>query len=146
MTNAELVRRYIAALIDQDTAELGKLRHKDWIARWPQSGEVVRGHDNMTQIFGNYPGGPPRLSERGNLVGSEDRWALSPLGSPYRVAGDGDSWWGDWNVTYPDGREWYTTILVELRDGQVYRETEYWSEPFEAPKWRSQWVEPLTGT
>ena len=34
MTNAELARRYIAALIDQDTTELGKLRHKDWIARW----------------------------------------------------------------------------------------------------------------
>ena len=33
--------------------------------------------------------------------------------------------------------------LLELRDGKIWRETTYWAEPFDAPAWRRQWVEPL---
>ena len=142
MTNAEVVREYIAAQIALDLDGLSKLRHPDWVARWPQSGEVVRGDANMRQIIENYPGGAPRLTT-GRLIGSEDRWATSPVGGAYRVAGEGDSWFADYMITYPDGREWFTTILMEIRDGLIYRETEYWSEPFDPPAWRSAWVEPL---
>ena len=44
-------------------------------------------------------------------------------------------------VTYPDGRDYLAVALLALRDGLVHREVTYWSEPFEAPPWRSQWVE-----
>ena len=30
---------------------------------------------------------------------------------------------------------------MELRDGQVYREVVYWAVPFDAPSWRSPWVD-----
>jgi hypothetical protein len=77
------------------------------------------------------------------MVGSEDRWVTSPLGGAYRVSGDGDSWWGEWRMTYPDGRTWFTVQLIELRDGKVWRETTYWAEPFDAPEWRRQFVDRL---
>ena len=31
--------------------------------------------------------------------------------------------------------------ILEIRDGKVARETDYFSQPFPAPQWRAQWVE-----
>ena len=57
------------------------------------------------------------------------------------VAGSGDFWWSEWRVTYPDGEHYLCVDLVELRDGKVWRETVYWATPFDAPAWRSPWVD-----
>jgi ketosteroid isomerase-like protein len=141
MTNAEVVRRYLAAQVDHDYATQGELRHKEWTAVWPQSGEMVRGDANMRAILENYPGGPPNLAPEGKLIGSEDRWAVSPLGGAYQVAGEGENWWGEWQITYPDGKKWRVINMIEMRDGKIYRETSFWAEPFAAAPWRSQWTE-----
>jgi ketosteroid isomerase-like protein len=143
MTNEEVVRRYAQAQVENDVRTMEALRHPEWVAEWPQSGEVVRGSDNNRAIMENYPGGAPRLTKQRRLVGSEDHWATSPVGGAYRIAGNGESWWGEWQMVYPDGRTWATIILLELRDGKIWRETEYWAEPFPAPAWRTQWVEKL---
>ena len=144
MTNAEVVRRYLAAQVDHDYETQGALRHADWTALWPQSGETVRGDVNMRAILEHYPGGAPTLAREGKLVGSEDRWAVSPLGGAYRVAGEGEKWWGDWQITYPDGKTWRVIMLIELREGRIYRETSFWAEPFAPAAWRAQWVELST--
>ena len=144
MTNEELVRAYAAAVVANDQPTIARLRHRDWTAVWPQSGEVVRGTENDFAINRAYPGGVPQLLPEGRLHGTEDRWVTSPLGGgAYRVAGEGETWVGEWRMRYPDGRVWLTVIIIELRDGQVWRETSYWAEPFEAPAWRAQWVERL---
>ena len=40
------------------------------------------------------------------------------------------------------GERIYTPVLIiELRDGKMWRDTRYYAEPFEAPEWRTQWVE-----
>jgi hypothetical protein len=31
---------------------------------------------------------------------------------------------------------------MEFRDGKVVRETQYFADPFEAPQWRRQWIQP----
>jgi hypothetical protein len=41
------------------------------------------------------------------------------------------------------GRIYHAAGVVELRDGRIWRETRYYVEPFEAPAWRSQWVERM---
>jgi hypothetical protein len=146
MTNEQVVRRYAEAVVAQDYDEIARLRHPDWTAVWPQSGELVRGSENDLAITRNYPGGEPQLLPEGRLLGSEDRWAVSPLGGgAYRVAGEGEVWMGQWRMRYPDGRVWFTILLFELRDGLIWRETAYWAEPLEAPAWRAQWVERVSG-
>ncbi|HUG48144.1 MAG TPA: nuclear transport factor 2 family protein [Candidatus Limnocylindria bacterium] len=142
MTNEQVVRQYAEAMMRHDFDTLARLRHPEWTAVWPQSGEVVRSSAMDRQMMESYPGGMPSLAQQ-RLVGSEDRWALSPLGGVYRVAGEGENWWGEWRMTYPEGRTWFTLVLIELRDGKVYCETVYWAEPFEAPEWRAQFVERL---
>jgi hypothetical protein len=144
-TNDELVRQYAEALMRFDYDTMDALRHPDWTAFWPQSGEVIRGTSNDRQIGEHYPGGHPRIVQT-RLVGSEDTWALSPLGGLYRVAGEGENWWGEWQQIYPDGRTYFTVDLFELRDGQVFRETIYWAERFEPPAWRAPWVERPAAT
>ena len=144
MTNEEVVRRYAGAMVTQNHETLDELRHAEWTAIWPQSGEVVRGSANDRQIMERYPGGAPRLLPEGRLMGSEDRWVVSPLGGgAYRVAGEGEVWMGEWRMAYPDGRMWFTIVLLELRYGKVWRETVYWAEPFAAPEWRAEWVERI---
>lgn len=140
VSNDDLVRRYTEALMRFDYDMMDALRHPDWTAYWPQSGESVRGSANDRQIGEHYPGGHPQMVHT-RIVGSEDRWAVSPLGGVYRVAGEGENWWGEWQQIYPDGRIYYTVTLIELRDGKVFRETIYWAEPFDPPAWRAPWVE-----
>jgi len=32
-------------------------------------------------------------------------------------------------------------MILELKDGRIWRDRRYYSEPFEAPEWRARWVE-----
>jgi SnoaL-like protein len=139
-TNEEIARRYARAASDGDDDALAALRAADWQVRWPQSGEVVHGSDAFRAISDNYPGGRP-TSHVERIVGVEDRWVVTASNTVLQLAGDGDFWWGEWQMTYPDGRTWNCIDLLELRNGKVWRETVYWAAPFEAPAWRRQWVE-----
>ena len=137
----EIVERYAAASARHDLAELARLRHPEWSVDWPQSGERVRGSEHFAQIIESYPGGTPSI-EVTRIVGSEDRWVLTPGNTVVRVDGSGDFWWGEWTMTYPAGDAYHVVSLIELRDGRVFRERVYWAPPFEAPEWRRPFVEP----
>ena len=36
-----------------------------------------------------------------------------------------------------------TVSIMEFRNGKVVHETQYFADPFEAPAWRSQWVQQI---
>ena len=141
-TNDEVVRRYVELLKAPDDNEFDLLRHSDWTAEWPQTGERVRGHANDRAIQNNWPGGGP-TAQTERIVGAEDRWVATPAHTILRVVGSGDSWWVAGTVAYSDGSTWFVAILLELRDAQVFRETWYFAPPSEAPAWRARWVEPI---
>ena len=138
-SNEDIARRYAEASCRRDVGAMLALRHPDWQAIWPQSGERVPSSADYVQIVDNYPGGYP-TSEVERVVGANDRWVVTPSNTVQLIAGSGDFWWSEWKMTYPDGRRYFCVELIELRDFQVWRETVYWAEPFEAPDWRSQWV------
>jgi hypothetical protein len=139
-SNEEVVRRYVDALNTHDGDALRVLRCPDWTEDWPQSGERVRGHDNDQKISDNWPGGRPTpLAD--HVVGTADRWVVTPAFTLQRIVGSGDFWWGDGKVAYPDGSTWFFVALLELRDGKMLHETWYFALPFEAPEWRATWVE-----
>lgn len=140
LTNQEVVERYARASAGNDLAALERLRHPDWTVDWPQSGERVHGNESFAEIVRLYPGGRPS-TEVSRIIGSEDRWVVSPGNTVVKVVGSGDVWWGEWRMTYPDGQVYHVVDLIELRDGLVRRETVYWAPPFEAPAWRSPFVE-----
>jgi ketosteroid isomerase-like protein len=142
-SNEEVVRQYFAAHVAHDYDLVGTLRDADWTTEWPQSGERVRGHANDRAIMDNWPGGLPTA---GNIrvVGSEDRWVMTPAFTMQRVVGNGDFWWGDGTASYPDGGSWFVAALLEVRNGKILRETWYFAPPLEPPAWRAPWVERTT--
>jgi hypothetical protein len=142
LTNEQVLHRYLDAHRRRDTDELGRLRAADWYQDWPQSGERVRGHANDTALMQNWPGGVPKAGE-GRVIGSEDRWVMTPSMTYQRIVGSGDYWWFEGTGSYPDGSTWFTTAVVEVHDGQVHHETWYFGPTLEAPAWRAPWVERI---
>jgi len=141
VSTREVVERYMAAL-PGDQATLRALRHEDFVEDWPQSGERIRGADRMAQIDAHYPGGMPT----GNLeriVGSEDRWIMTPAFTLLRVTGSGDAYTALARANYPDGTLWYVVTLLEVRDAKIARATTLFAPQLEAPAWRAEWVERL---
>ena len=99
-----------------------QLLHDDFVQEWPQSGERIIGRDNAIAIEQSFPGGLPTMRFR-------------------RTLADGDLAVLEVELTYADGSRYLGASILELRDGKVVRETDYYAQPFQAPEWRAQWVE-----
>lgn len=123
--NRRVVERLIECLNDRDIAVMDELFHEDAVMDWPQSGEKVRGGDNRRAIYGAFP--------------------QLPTITPRRIIGSGDLVIAEASLDYGGGAVYATVFIFELRDGKIARETAYWAEPFEAPAWRSRWVEVSSG-
>jgi hypothetical protein len=98
--------------------------HEDFVQEWPQSGERIVGGDNAIAINQNYPGGLPTMRFRRTLAGGD----LAVL---------------EVELTYADGSRYLGVSVLELRDGKVAKETDYFAQPFQAPQWRAQWVQRM---
>jgi hypothetical protein len=99
-----------------------ELRHEDFVADMPQSGERIRGRDNMRAMQRAFP--PDR----------------TPTFRVRRITGGGDVWTVEAIGDY-GGETYLVVVIFEFRDGRIIRETRYYPQPFEAPEWRSHWVE-----
>jgi hypothetical protein len=103
-------------------AEEYEIRHEDYLMEMPQSGERIRGRQNMRAFQEAYPN-PPTMQLRRVIV-REGLWVVEIV-SDY------------------GGRVYNSVLIIELRDGKMFRDTRYYAEPFEAPAWREQWVERM---
>jgi len=99
-----------------------ELRHEDYVMEMPQSGERIRGRDNMRKFQESYPN-PPTMQLRRVII-RDNLWVVE-LVSDY------------------GGRIYHPVLIIELSDGKMVRDTRYYAEPFEAPQWRAQWVERI---
>jgi hypothetical protein len=93
------------------------------ICDYPQSGERILGRHNLQALRGHHPGKPSGFNVK-------------------RMFGKGGLWVTEYTITY-QGRSAYTVSIMELRNGRVVHETQYFTDPFEAPAWRSQWVQRM---
>ncbi|HZD77498.1 MAG TPA: nuclear transport factor 2 family protein [Acidobacteriaceae bacterium] len=96
--------------------------HEDAVLDYPQSGERTRGRRNIQNQRASQP--------------SKKRFTVK------RIIGGGDLWVTEFILTY-DGKPSYTVSIMEFRNGKVVHETQYFADPFEAPAWRSQWVQQI---
>lgn len=96
--------------------------HEDAVLEYPQSGELTRGRSNIQNQRASQP--------------SNKRFAVR------RILGAGALWITEFTLTY-DGKPSYTVSIMEFRGDKVARETQYFADPFLAPAFRAQWVEPM---
>ena len=102
--------------------EAAAFLHDDFVQEWPKSGERILGKENALAINQYFPGGAPKMTFRRSLAAGD----LVVL---------------EMDLTYGDGSVYQGVSVIEMRDGKVARETDYFAEPFPAPQWRAQWVE-----
>ncbi|MBA3403380.1 MAG: hypothetical protein H0U13_01660 [Gemmatimonadaceae bacterium] len=43
---------------------------------------------------------------------------------------------GGETIRYPGGDTWHVVAPITVRDGKIWRETDYFAAPFDAPDWR----------
>jgi hypothetical protein len=140
----ETVERYISLLFSkQMDADLSPYLHPDFVEDWPQSRERIRGAKNQLAIRMKYP--DPGLMEGGTrkVVGSEDRWVMTPTFSLLKVVGTGDVYTATGWARYPNGDQYHLVTILELRDGTIAHQTTFFAAPFEAAEWRREWVEEM---
>jgi hypothetical protein len=95
----------------------------DAICDYPQSGERIIGRSNLQALRTHHPGKP-------------SGFIVKP------ILGHGNLWITEYTITY-QGRPAYTVSIMEFSNGKVVHETQYFADPFEAPQWRSQWVQRI---
>lgn len=95
--------------------------HDDAICDYPQSGERILGRANLQALRGHHPGKPSGFHIK-------------------RMVGEGNLWVTEYTIDYK-GQRAFTVSIMEFRDGKVVHETQYFTDPFDAPAWRSQWVQ-----
>ena len=103
MGNRQVIERYSAALAANDFDAQDELVHDDYVARWPQSGEVIRGRANRRAILENYPGGNPGVGViTTRIVGRDDEFVTGPSWNIIHLVGSGDEFTINGTVDYPD--------------------------------------------
>jgi hypothetical protein len=117
--------RFLAELFSLLSAEAeDQIRHEDYTMEWPQSGERLRGRQTMREFQEAHSGSrPPRWVRR--VLVREGLWVVEGV------------------VDYGGGREVDFVLILELRDGKVFRETRYYADPIEASEERARWFERM---
>jgi hypothetical protein len=114
--------RFLTELMSDLNAESGyELRHEDFVMEMPQSGERIRGRENMRAFQAAFGQATLAMKQRRVLV-REGLWVAEVV-SDY------------------GGRNFHYVSIVELKDGKMWRDTRYYAEPFEASELRAKWVE-----
>ena len=140
-SNRETVDKFFTLLNARRWDEIAELIEPNFVMEYPQSGERIRGMENARSIGENFPGLPTGDVKR--VVGAEDKWVLTPMFSPLRITGTGDTYTVESKTTYPNGEVFHTVDIVEFRNGKISRWTGYFAAPFPPPEWRSRWVEKM---
>ena len=96
----------------------------DAICDYPQSGERILGRRNLQALRSHHPGKPAGFEVK-------------------RIVGQGTVWVTEYTIHYQE-RAAFTVSIMEFRNARVVHETQYFADPFDAPAWRSQWVQRLT--
>ncbi|SAK65248.1 hypothetical protein AWB75_03024 [Caballeronia catudaia] len=122
-TIREALDAHWRASADGDLDAEHDIYEDDAICDYPQSNERIHGRFNLQQLRGHHPDKPSGFEVR-------------------RMQGAGNLWITEYTIAY-EGRTAYTVSIMKFHDGKVVHETQYFSEAFEAPAWRSQWVKRI---
>jgi hypothetical protein len=111
---------------------ISELAALDMVQEWPQSGERIRGRENIAAVNENYEG----------ATGSAPKMTLR------RILKPGTAWVAEATIDYGDGTPVSMVSIIETNaEGKIVKETDYFANPFPAPEWRRKWVEqadPIT--
>lgn len=124
MKSKELIEQFWQTMESNDFYAVAQLLHDDFVVEWVQSGERIRGRENFAKLNTAYP--------------TQGTWHFT-INS---IVADGDEVVTDVSVTDGTLNDRVITFST-IRDGKIWKQVEFWPEPFVAPEWRAQWVEKM---
>ncbi|MBA2633410.1 MAG: nuclear transport factor 2 family protein, partial [Chloroflexi bacterium] len=124
--------RYMHAVSVDDFDTQDVLIHDDYLLLYPQSGERIRGRENRRALVEGYPGRQEgRLRPTiDHITGTDDEWitkASWPAWSVVHLVGSADEFSVTERFAYPGGDTWHVVALITVRDGKIWRETDYFA-------------------
>jgi ketosteroid isomerase-like protein len=122
MDNRQIIENFWATMHSNDFYAVAQLLHEEYTLEWPQSGERIGGRDHFAAINTNYP--------------ADGKWTFVIN----QLMMEGEMVVSDVNVSDGKRRDRVITFST-IRDGKIWKQIEFWPEPFEAPEWRAPWVE-----
>jgi hypothetical protein len=142
-----VVEQWVEAFKNQDLESMAEILHPDFVEIYPQSGELIRGLENLQSIVSVYPGLPEGeviKTSGGEPARTDVIPSPLPFGLPIIQVSDGEqSFTVESLMEYPSGDKYYGVSIGELKDGKVLKVTSYFAPPFEAPAWRAPFVEAI---
>ncbi len=124
MNPKQLLEQFWQTMESNDFYAVAQLLHDDFILEWVQSGERIRGRENFAKLNTAYP--------------TQGTWHFT-INS---IVADGDEVVTDVSVTDGTLNDRVITFST-IRDGKIWKQVEFWPEPFSAPEWRAEWVEKM---
>ena len=146
---SERVARYQKAIMTMDLDAIEELRHPDYQCYYPQSGERFLTHQDWVDAHRGYADRFPQdVLEASEVKGGERKAEVTSLTTPtwilptpvVSVSDTGDLVTMEGSGPWPDGKVYHWVRIIEYKDKLVWRETEYFAEPFDAPEWRAPFV------
>mgnify|MGYP001476182778 FL=1 len=124
MNSKQQLEQFWQTMESNDFYAVAQLLHDDFVLEWVQSGERICGRENFAKLNTAYP--------------TQGTWHFT-INS---IVADGDEVVTDVSVT--DGTLSDRVITFStIRDGKIWKQVEFWPEPFSAPEWRTEWVEKM---
>jgi len=130
----QLFERFARAISDRDVVTIRGLVHPDFVGFYPQSGERF-GSDLFVTQLEQYPTGPREpVSDVPpvRVVSDDGRWVITPAYTVVPLV-EPSKYTAVTSAVYPDGSEWHIVIMVELREGLIYRSDSYFAPVLPAP-------------
>lgn len=107
------------------------LLHENFVAYWPQSREKIVGADNFIELNRNYPGEHTITVQNVNVFSGNEGNIEKVVTNVFICS------------QMPDGNDitLYAVSFFDIKDNKIIRAEEYWADTYDAPQWRTQYVE-----
>ena len=126
--------------IDHDADTRARIQ-QHWDAS--ESGDIVTEHAiYATDGILDYPQSGERFSGRAKIQAQRGGHPAERHFSVRRIQGGGDLWVSECVITY-DGVPTYSVSIMEMANGFVTHETQYFADPFDAAPSRAALAEPI---
>lgn len=124
MNSKEIVLSFWKAMLSNDFYKASEWLTEDFEGFWPQSAELVVGRRNFGDINSYYP--------------ADDKWQFE-INS---IICEGSQVVTDVSIT--DGAKKARAITFHtVENNLICKQIEFWPDDYQAPEWRSKWVETV---
>lgn len=121
----EIVRRFWATMATNDFDAASLLLSEDFEYYMPQTQEYLKGRASFAGLNRTYPAEGKWLFDLRSVVANQSHVVTE--------------------VGVTDGSIHATAVTFHtVRDGQIWRQVEYWPDDYPAPDFRAQWTTRIT--